>query len=262
MANATTEPEPDLAALRAAYDRFRRAVVLPDARREEEGGVVTHVFPSGEALVTYAALDEDGVEAAIRRQQDLACHRGAPLEWTVCSHDRPVDLAQRLETQGFRLGASETILVAALGDVQIPGDIVDHDVRLITSPEAAAVADIWPQTWGGDAAAMAEGLARRLAERPETFGLFGAYVNGILAATGQVTYYPEQGFASLVRSATLPAYRRRGLYTALVAARIAAARAKGARYLDTEASPLSRPILERFGFHPIATAWTYAWEPV
>lgn len=52
---------------------------------------------------------------------------------------------------------------------------------------------------------------------------------------------------------TLPAWRGRGVFRALVAHRAALAGAAGFRYLYVDASADSRPILHRLGFVQLAT---------
>ncbi len=56
---------------------------------------------------------------------------------------------------------------------------------------------------------------------------------------------------ALTGGATLPEARRRGAYSALVRARSDAAVAAGTPVLVTQASELSRPILERLGFRAV-----------
>ena len=56
----------------------------------------------------------------------------------------------------------------------------------------------------------------------------------------------------LFGGATLPAARGRGAYRALVAARAAEAEKRGTPTLVTHAGQMSRPILERLGFEPVA----------
>lgn len=51
---------------------------------------------------------------------------------------------------------------------------------------------------------------------------------------------------------TLPEYRGRGVFRALVSHRAVLARDRGFRYLQVDALPASRPILERMGFHAMA----------
>jgi predicted acetyltransferase len=58
----------------------------------------------------------------------------------------------------------------------------------------------------------------------------------------------------------VPGHRRRGLYTALLAARAQEARRRGARFLTVDASPMSQPILEKLGFRCISYAHEYRWR--
>ena len=55
-------------------------------------------------------------------------------------------------------------------------------------------------------------------------------------------------FATLQGGATLPEWRSRGVYRALVARRAVLAAERGCEYLQVDASDDSRPILERLGF--------------
>ncbi|MCA9986957.1 MAG: GNAT family N-acetyltransferase, partial [Anaerolineales bacterium] len=67
-------------------------------------------------------------------------------------------------------------------------------------------------------------------------------------------------FASLWGGSTIERYRRQGLYTALLAARAQEARGRGVRYLTVDASPMSRPILEKLGFQFIAYSFPCKWQ--
>ena len=58
---------------------------------------------------------------------------------------------------------------------------------------------------------------------------------------------------ALARQPTLPAWRGQGVFCALVAHRATLASARGFRYLEVDASPESRPILQRLGFVELAT---------
>jgi hypothetical protein len=55
--------------------------------------------------------------------------------------------------------------------------------------------------------------------------------------------------------------RRRGIYRATVTHRANLAAQRGFRYLETDASDDSRPILERLGFVPVTTTTPYIWSP-
>ena len=51
-----------------------------------------------------------------------------------------------------------------------------------------------------------------------------------------------------------------GFYTALLAVRVQEAIARGRRYLTIDASPMSRPIVERFGFVRLAESTPCIWR--
>jgi hypothetical protein len=55
------------------------------------------------------------------------------------------------------------------------------------------------------------------------------------------------------------AFRGRGLYQAVLAARVQAARRRGYRYLYIDASPMSRPIVARHGFEQLTTMQWFEW---
>jgi hypothetical protein len=65
----------------------------------------------------------------------------------------------------------------------------------------------------------------------------------------------------LFGGATLAEWRRRGIYRATVTYRANLAQQRGFRYLETDASDDSRPILERLGFTPVTTTTPYLWSP-
>jgi GNAT superfamily N-acetyltransferase len=68
-------------------------------------------------------------------------------------------------------------------------------------------------------------------------------------------------FATLWGGSTLPGWRRRGIYRALVHRRAQVAVARGRRYLEVDASSESRPILERLGFRAVTQTRPYVWSP-
>ena len=82
-----------------------------------------------------------------------------------------------------------------------------------------------------------------------------------IVCAGWVRFLHGTRFASLWGGSTLPAWRRRGIYRATVAYRASLATARGFRYVETDASDESRPILERIGFVAVTTTTPYVWSP-
>jgi hypothetical protein len=100
--------------------------------------------------------------------------------------------------------------------------------------------------------------AAALAEAPRSFrhlssgrgDSFLAWIDGEPVATGTATY----AGAGVVMNGgfTIPSARGRGAYRALVRARWDEAVLRGTPALATQAGSMSRPILERLGFHTIS----------
>jgi hypothetical protein len=88
-----------------------------------------------------------------------------------------------------------------------------------------------------------------------------ARVDGVAASIGRLYTHPDSAFGGLYGGGTRAAFRGRGLYRALVAARARDALRSGARYLVVDALPTSRPILERLGFQRVADTWPCEWGP-
>ena len=87
-----------------------------------------------------------------------------------------------------------------------------------------------------------------------------AEAEGRVVSAGRLDFVEGTEFAGLWGGATLPEWRGRGIYRALTAARARSALAYGARYLQSDCSPMSRPILERSGLVAITTSTPYVWH--
>jgi GNAT superfamily N-acetyltransferase len=97
---------------------------------------------------------------------------------------------------------------------------------------------------------------------PDTLLVYVAYVDGIPVSSARLELPPNNPFAGLWGGSTLPEYRNRGIYTALVATRVQEAQRRGARFVTVDALPTSRPILEKLGFVWVADTVPYLWHSV
>jgi predicted acetyltransferase len=59
---------------------------------------------------------------------------------------------------------------------------------------------------------------------------------------------------------TLEEFRGRGFYTSLLAIRLQAAKSHGIRYLAIDASPMSRAVVEKYGFQFIEYTQPHKWQ--
>ena len=247
----------------ALYDREqRREIEYPGMTREERPGLVRYVRPApGMSFVLYSELDEASVEAAIDEQLAYFAAHNQPFEWKVYAHDRPADLAQRLAARGFVLEEQDAIMV--LNVAAAPPALLAEpaaDVRPLTDPEQLGdVVGVLEPVWGEDFSWVYERLGGHMAI-PGYLSVYVVYVNGAAASAGW-TYYNTGHFASLWGGSTRAEFRGQGLYTALLAARVREARARGVPYLTIDAGAMSRPIVPRHGFEVITCATSCEWQP-
>jgi GNAT superfamily N-acetyltransferase len=87
--------------------------------------------------------------------------------------------------------------------------------------------------------------------------IYLALVDGRPASTAWSFYPPGSRFVGLFGGTTLEAYRGRGLYTALLAARAQEAIRRGRQFLHVDAGEMSRPILQRQGFSLLTETTPY-----
>ncbi len=266
----------DKAQILALYDQDQRIdVVYPDTRREVVYDVgpgaanpaprlvrQVALYEGGDGSIIYTSLDEAGVDGVIREQVAYFEALGQDFEWKVYDHDTPFDLADRLAAQGFKVEEPEAIMVLDVNETpQILLEPVSHTVKRVARPDGVdQVMAVEEAVWGEHDAGLETYLRRTLANYPDRMSIYLAIVDGRPASAAWIYFPPDSQFASLWGGATLGEYRGRGLYTALVAVRVQEARRRGISYLTVDASPMSRPILEKFGFECIAYSFPCKWR--
>lgn len=226
--------------------------------------LVRHIDTSEtrEGVIIYSQLNEANVEATIREQVLYFESLGQDFEWKVYDYDWPPDLKERLETFGFIVEEDEAIMLLDLQEAPvILWQPVRTDVRQITSPEGLSdVSAVEEQVWGEDFSWLSHYLGNALNHYPDQMSVYVAYAGG-KPASAAWTYFPKHSqFASLWGGSTVRDFRKQGLYTALLSMRAQEARARQVRFLTVDASPMSRPILEKFGFKMIAYSYPCKWK--
>ncbi len=254
--------------MRAAFDaQIRRNTQggEPGAVAEADAGVLRWLAPGTRtSSITWSDLTSDTADAVIAAQVRYFAARGTPVEWKLYDYDQPADLGRRLLAAGFVADDEELVLVAETA-------AVDSEVRLPDGVRLDLVTD-----QAGLAALMAvrelaftahpspelgERLAAQLREDPELVQMVVAMAGDEPVSAARVEFVPGTDFAGLWGGGTVPAWRGRGIFRALVAYRAALAAARGYRYLQVDALPTSRPILQRLGFEPVAATTPYVWTP-
>lgn len=106
--------------------------------------------------------------------------------------------------------------------------------------------------------ALPELLSRQVEGTPVE--VWGAEVDGRMVSAGRIEIVPGTPFAGSWGGATLPEYRGRGIYRALTAARSRSVIARGVRWIHSDSTEFSRPILERGGLVKVTETVPWIWE--
>jgi hypothetical protein len=236
------------------------------ARVERDGPLLRFTGLGPDGFVGYRDLDGCAgaeLDALIERQVRFFAEREQRFEWKLYAHDRPADLAAHLSAAGFVPENEETVLVARVAGVaaepRLPAGVVLREVA--ERGDLDRIAAMESTISQEDRSWLAESLEAERAADPQALRVMVAEAGSELVCAGWVRFEPGSEFASLWGGGTLPGWRRRGIYRAIVAGRANLALARGFRYLQVDASDESRPILERLGFVAVTTTTPFIWSP-
>jgi GNAT superfamily N-acetyltransferase len=258
----------DTHAVRAAFDaQIRRSTQAdePGAVVEADAGVLRQLAPAARSsCITWSDLTSGSADAVIAAQVRYFAARGTPVEWKLYDYDQPADLARRLLAAGFVADDEELMLVAETAaidsKVRLPDGVRLDPVTDQAGVEAMmAVHDL--AFTGHPSPGLGERLMDQLTQAPELVQMVVARAGDEPVSAARAEFLPGTDFAGLWGGGTVPAWRRRGIFRALVAYRAGLAAARGYRYLQVDALPASRPILQRLGFEPVAVTTPYVWTP-
>ena len=253
----------------AAYDSQLRRLVpraVPAGHNYELLGPLLRVTGQRRGFIESARdLGVEGMtlDRMIVEQRDYFARRGEAVEWKTRAHDLPHDLESRLSAAGFVAEDRETVLVGETATMMgVP--VVPEGIRVRQAserPDLEHIAAMKSEVWAADYSWVAADLSGRLASDPDNLVVFLAEASGAVVSAAWLEINPGTDFAGLWGGATLPAWRGRGIYKVLVAARAQVAAARGVKYLQVDASADSEPILRRLGFSAITTTTPFVWTP-
>jgi len=228
-------------------------------RRVGDEPVARVLAEAGWAGVTWSALTEDNADAAIAGEIERFAAVPGDWEWKYYSYDTPADLPRRLTDAGFVPDPTETLLVADIADLDLEVRVPDG-IELVPITDAAGadgLVRVHDEVFGGSHARIGEAIVERLETEPDVIPAVLAMAGDRVVCGGRVEYETGTDFASIWGGGTLPEWRGKGIFRALVAYRAKLAAEAGYRYLQVDATEDSRPILQRLGFTVLATTTPY-----
>lgn len=268
-------PAPDREQVRllALHDELiRGAVELEDAADVVQIGPLWLGRFGGHGLVTYRDLDGVRGPDLIDLIAAAKAHFGAlgmGFEWKTRGHDDGAsELDVALRAAGFDAEPAETVMVGEpamlIGRASVlPDGVVLRQAGAgdkSLADDVAAVGRLHAAVFEHHRDDYDQAVLAKLQQRPDRVKLWMVVndAGGVLCAGRLDLTAPVAG---LWGGATDPAWRGRGLYRALTAARCLEAAQRGCTVVYAECTEFSRPILERSGLRAVTTTTPYVWSP-
>jgi GNAT superfamily N-acetyltransferase len=257
----------DEAAILRQLDAERQTVADSDSRLERTSHVV-RAFGVGNrwAGIVYSRFSPPETAAIVDGEISFFTALSQDFEWKVYSHDEPPELLAQLRKRGFRVGEEEALMIRDLREFS-PFLLASPPAGLTVSPvkDERRIEDylfVESAVWSCEPDKTRELLHSTLGDSLQRDLAFVAYSDRKPAGCGRVTAPPNSQFCGLWGGSVLPESRGRGIYRALLSARIEHVRQfDSIRYLRVDAMPMSRPILEKYGFKRVASTWPAEWSP-
>ncbi|WP_407572717.1 GNAT family N-acetyltransferase [Deinococcus altitudinis] len=189
----------------------------------------------------------------------------ASFEWKTRGHDLPTNLAERLAAHGLVPEESETVMLgeAALLAVEVPLPAGVQLRRIDNQPDplpdlvrAAAAQD---RAFSIKIPSGVEDFVRRLKNGRDSIEYWIAEIQGEVVSTGRLEVVPGTEFAGVWGGGTVAEWRGKGIYRALTAERAKSAVQRGVRFLHSDSTEYSRPILQRSGLLAVTTTMPFIW---
>lgn len=250
--------------LLAEYDAHLRtaAEVQGAVDVQRRGPLWIAWFGGGRLFVTYDELDDPTrrvAEVSALISGDDSIHQ---VEWKTRTHDHAPGLESALSSSGFTAGEAESVMLGEASTLIGSEPPVGVTLRRMTTPkDMRAALDMQDAVFGGTP--QAERMLREILNRQsngENIELWAAVADGRIVSAGRIDPIMGTPFAGIWGGATLPEYRGRGIYRALTAARVRSAMTNGVRWIHSDSTEFSRPILERAGLVKITETVPWTWR--
>lgn len=228
-----------------------------------EGRITCLDHPIANA-VGAAAFSEQDAASRIAQIKSIFSAEGKGLTWVVGPISSPRDLGARLLAADFVKSADLAGMV--LTDLSSPiGGNPEVRIRRALRGDLEAAAQVMASGFH-----LPEGVVRLLmdarlsgATHPRS-DIYLAFLGDSDTPVGcaSLDYVPDTAVARLGGSVTLKEHRGKGVYTSLVAQRVADAAAEGMEAIVIQSARVSsEPICRKLGFREICDMAMYSWTP-
>jgi GNAT superfamily N-acetyltransferase len=215
-------------------------------------------------MVSAATLSPDNADATIRQAIDFFARQNKVFSWVIGPRTTPADLGARLRAAG--LAKLEEMAGMSLTDLNTP--IQSNPavrIREMTTDDVDAASRMHARAFPipQEFARLFTEVLFLVRDRLKT-RLYLAFLGGIdePVASATAVFLPNQPIIRLGGATTVPEHRGKGIYSSLVARRLADAREDGVEAAVIEAiRTTSAPVCRKLGFTEICGLELYAWTP-
>jgi ribosomal protein S18 acetylase RimI-like enzyme len=231
------------ATLVASWEAYARGATGAAVRRRP--GVAAAVFPHGPERAVYnnALLDRDlaaGERADAVEATEAAYAAAGVSRFAARVHERDAGMRGDLERRGYTVEETTRAMGTALDDIRLPRP--DHGLG--------------PADWSEYLAA--EGLSPEFLATADhgAFHVLVARAGGDIVAAALA--YDFDGDCGIYNVGTAARARRRGLGSAVTAAQLYDARARGCRTASLQSTPMAERVYAAAGFRDLGRFLEYA----
>jgi ribosomal protein S18 acetylase RimI-like enzyme len=249
------------------FDAWRFLAAIPNVEYHHCSKLIRYIGGIPVPLcnsIMRANLSAEAIDVQINEALAPIRSRRLPLFWWIGPATRPLGLGTYLQREG--LIPVEQIPGMAADLHTIPDHAADPSGMEIREVRDAAMLDTWIEVF------------RTCFEMPDVAANF--FANGIcsIGFHPDLSYRHYVGFwrdepaacssvylgdvsAGIYNLATLPAFRGRGIGSALTRRLMRLARERGIRVSVLHSTPLGKPVYEKLGFTELCRLTVYLWEP-
>ena len=210
-------------------------------------------------LVGCASLAEAQADPTIATIRARFATSGKSFGWVTSVTSRPLDIARRLTAAGFV--QADEMAGMVLSDPAVRIQLADVQIQPATTDEQRQAVDMSAEAYAIPADVASWFTEMQIASGSTTYHAYVAD-RETPVAFGNLVVVPGTSTVLLAGAGTLPEYRGRGIYTALVARRLADAWMGGAEAAIIQAArQTSAALCARLGFREVLPMELYAWVP-
>jgi len=196
----------------------------------------------------------------VEREKRLARRANQNLEWKWYEAlDQTGELAAQLTKAQYEADDLETFMVVSIDRLTMPATGLKV-LRANSFADLSIVFGLQEKIWQQPMSERLQAAYESWLHDPQAVSYFWVEIDGTPVSSAWIGYTEQSQFAGLWAGSTLPDYRGRGCYLALINARAQEAKKRGVKYLTIDAASSSEAIVKPMGFEALSLTRPYTYS--